>query len=462
MFYISFSKRVVKPGIYALLNLTCWLIVMLGGFVHPSISHALSIGDEIVLISSELNVRRESHIADDNVKDTVERGAEGFIRKAPVKGPTYTWYYIDWKNGVSGWSVEAINGCKTIITTERARQKDELVTHLFNDLRENRNNIKNHPSKTDHDYNDYGCNRSTINEETGKQLYVGGHAGWDVRTLKAWDLKPGEKIADLLPINILFYSLTNGIVILDGRNGKEEDNTAGEIKYNTIAIYDEDAQRTTFYLHASDVHPSIEKGKTVKVGDPLGRQGDAGTPNAFHVHIEVQEGEVEAGDFMRASGGTEDAGTQTIDPIPYLYESIEPDIIEVLHTPIEITDMSPAGNDFGNFINVQRVRIDVDEIQKFFIQARSDDDIESISFVVSNYEHTRHTKNCHWFCESISHSVRYLFRAIGEYNVVATIESKTGKIVTREWLVSVQHNPAAPSICKTASHHTPCELSESV
>ena len=306
MFYISFSKRVVNPGIYALLNLTCWLIVMLGGLMPPSISHALSIGDEIVLKSWKLNVRRESHIADDNVEATLERGAEGFIGDRPVQGPIYTWYYIDWKNGVSGWSVEVIDGCKTIITTERARQKDELVKYLFNDLRENRNNIEYEPSETNHDYNDYGCNRSAINEKTGKQLYIGGHPGWDAQTKDVVDDKNKD---------ITFYSLTAGKVI----RVREIDDEIGYV----LAIYD--GEMTTLYLHARDIWVSTEPpNNIVKVGTPLGIQGDTGNATGVHVHIEVVKGEDE-GRWPFASLGT-DAEAQkknpTIDPIPYLYKSI--------------------------------------------------------------------------------------------------------------------------------------------
>lgn len=321
-------------------------------------------------------------------------------------------------------------------TNESLEMQHDIVANLFKITdREVRNKI-------DYEYNYYGDHCGWIPEGEDEPVYDGGHAGWDVRTLKE------GQVVDPLPVNIRFYSLTNGIVILDGRNGDEEDDTRGEIKYNTIAIYDEDAEKTTFYLHANAIDRSIEKGKIVKVGDPLGWQGDVGSPGAIHVHLEVQEGEVEVGDFMRASAGTKDAGTQTIDPIPYLHESIQPDIVEVLHAPIEIIDMSPAGDDLGNFIRVPRVSIDVDDIQKFFIEARSDDDIESISFVVSNHEGTRHTKNCHWFCKSISHSVRYQFHVAGQYDVIATIESKTGEIITREWLVTVQGNIGAPSLAK--------------
>ena len=298
----------------------------------------------------------------------------------------------------------------------------EIVVALFKITEDEVNN------KIDHKYNYYGDSCDYHRPGEKKCVYQGGHSGWDVRTRKAWE------IADPLPVEIPFYSLTNGIVILDGSNGK--DNTKGEMKYNTIAIYDEDARKTTFYLHASNVDPLLEKGEEVKVGDPLGWQGDTGSKNAFHVHLEVQEGEVEEGDFIRASAGTKDAGTQTIDPIPYLHESIQ---------NIKITGLSPAPNDFDD---VQRIELDVDQQQKFFIRARSDDGIKSISFVVSGHERTRRLGICRRFCWSGSFSIKYRFRVAKEYTVVATIKSETGKVVTREWIVIVQRNPGAPSLAE--------------
>ena len=308
MFYISFSKRVVNPGIYALLNLTCWLIIMLGGLVYPSISHALSIGDEIVLISSELNVRWDSHKppegADDNMKVKVERGAEGFIAEGPVNGPTYTWYYIDWKNGVSGWSVEAINGCKTIITTEKARQKDELSEALFK--------VVSH-DKTNHDYNDFGCSWDG-------DPYIGGHPGWDVQTKEA---------VNHPEIDVPFYSLTQGTVIRVGKiahdfkTGKNyevldllsleaRNRLRATLENNkTIAVYNPINKKTTLYLHARRVF--VSPGDDIFVGNCLGIQGKTGNAFGVHVHIEVRDGEQP----LAAPG---DGSAEP--PILYLYKSI--------------------------------------------------------------------------------------------------------------------------------------------
>ena len=262
-------------------------------------------------------------------------------------------------------------------------------------------------------YNYYGANCDWVVND--KHVYKGGHAGWDVRTLY-------EIEEDPLSINQLFYSLTNGVVILDGRNGEE--NTNGELKFNTIAIYDKDAGKTTFYLHASDVHPSLKKGKAVKIGDPLGWQGDTGSKGAFHVHLEVQKEEAK-----RASAGTKDAGTQTIDPIPYLHESIQ---------NIKIIGLSPT----------PKIQIDVNQRQKFSIRASSDDGIKSISFVVSGYEKTGSLGICRGFCRNGAFSVIYRFTVAKEYTVVATIKSEAGKAVTQEWIVTVRRNPGAPSLAE--------------
>ena len=362
MFYISFSKRAVNPSTYALLNLTCWLIVILGGLVYPSISHALSIGDEIVLKSNALNVRQENRIADGNVQATLVRGVEGVIGDGPVKGPTYTWYYIDWKNGVSGWSVGAINGCTTIITTERARQKDELVTHLFNDLRENRDNIKYHPSDTNHDYNDYGCRWEG-------DPYIGGHTGWDAQT---------KDVVRNKGINVTFYSLTAGEVI----RVREINDATGYV----LAIYD--GEMTTLYLHARDIWVSTND--IVRVGTPLGIQGNTGNATGVHVHIEVVKGEDE-GRWPFASFGTDAEGQKknpTIDPIPYLYKSISA-IDDPLPIPTNLEHgsnvnsvaFSPDGSTIASGSNDDTVRLwDAHTGQRKRTLQGHTDDIHSVAF----------------------------------------------------------------------------------
>ena len=190
------------------------------------------------------------------------------------------------------------------LTDESLKKQREIIVKLFKISEDDV------VRKIDYDYNYYGDSCNFSPKWKDGCAYKGGHAGWDVRTLKELE------IPDPLPVDQPFYSLTNGIVVLDGKNG--ENNTPHETRFNAIAIYDEDNDKTTFYLHASDVHRLLKKGKKVKVGDPLGNQGDTGSPGAIHVHLEVQEGETE-----RASAGTKDNRTPTIDPISYLHESIK-------------------------------------------------------------------------------------------------------------------------------------------
>lgn len=166
-------------------------------------------------------------------------------------------------------------------------------------------------NKTFYEYNYYtwNCTLTRKNKHNGEKkcVYKGGHAGWDVQTRD----RSKEQI---------FYSLTTGIVVMDGKRNKSpgDTDTFDEKNFNAIAVYDEDNDITTFYLHASAVDPSIKKGDKVKVCDPLGKQGDTGSPGAVHVHLEVQVGKAE-----RASAGTKDPGTQTMDPIPHLHKSIQ-------------------------------------------------------------------------------------------------------------------------------------------
>lgn len=188
---------------------------------------------------------------------------------------------------------------------ESIEDQREIVAVLF-DL-----STEEVDKKTFYEYNYYtwSCKLTRKDKHTGKDkcVYKGGHAGWDVQTR--------DRSKDQT-----FYSLTTGIVIMDGKGNKSPDDTdtSDEINFNAIAVYDEDTDKTTFYLHASVVDPSIKKGRKVKVCDSLGKQGETGSPGAVHIHLEVQEGKAK-----RASAGTKDTGTETMDPIPHLYKSIQ-------------------------------------------------------------------------------------------------------------------------------------------
>ena len=185
---------------------------------------------------------------------------------------------------------------------ESIEDQREIIAVLFDLPKEEVEN------KTIYNYNYYtwNCRRPRENKKE-ECLYKGGHAGWDVQTL--------DKSKDQI-----FYSLTTGIVIMDGKGNKspDDEDTSDERNFNAIAIYDEDNDKTTFYLHASVVDPSIKKGRKVKVCDSLGKQGDTGSRGAVHVHLEVQVGEAK-----RTSAGTKDTETETMDPIPHLYKSIQ-------------------------------------------------------------------------------------------------------------------------------------------
>ena len=126
--------------------------------------------------------------------------------------------------------------------------------------------------------------------------------------------------------------------------------------------------------------------------------------------------------------------------------------VKVVQAPIEIKKLSPDPNGVNG---VQRINVNVNTRQKFYIKAKSDDNIKSISFVVSDRRNIllRDKDTCRWFCGTESHSIKYRFREAGQYNVVATVESKAGKTVTRKWIVSVLRNhgrgAAAPSLLQT-------------
>ena len=356
MIHNSFFRRIANPGTHILLNLICCLIAVLAGSLYPSSSYALSQGDEVVIKHEKLNVRSDHHIppppnSDKNVEDTLIYGTKGMIIDGPVHGSTYTWYEIKWETSVTGWSAEVIDGCKTIITTERARQKDEIVAKLFNfDLSEV-------DAKTKHDYNDYECNLDW--EINGKLVYQGGHGGWDVRTRDK-------------SLNQPFYSLTAGELI-----------RAGGDSNNTIAIYDPIKKRTTLYLHASEVLVSVENNPTIKIDQRLGYQGKTGNVTDVHVHIEIRK--LEMGNPSAGAGASQNTPHPTVDPIPYLFQSIN-------------TATDPAANSVTSKTTYEGHRGDVNSVAfspdgRTIASGSDDDDIFLWDTITGQHAQTlkRHT-----------------------------------------------------------------------
>ena len=73
-------------------------------------------------------------------------------------------------------------------------------------------------------------------------------------------------------------SLVNGVVT-----------KAGGDSLNTIAIYDEEHDKTVIYLHAKCV-VDLKVGDTVKVGQVIAQEGSKGANGAVHTHVEVRDG----------------------------------------------------------------------------------------------------------------------------------------------------------------------------
>ncbi len=146
---------------------------------------------------------------------------------------------------------------------------------------------------TNHDYNSY---KARPDLGGGCRGYDGGHSGWDAQT---------QSVAGPVPTkDEPFFSLTTGTVIVAGGNA-----------FNTIAVYDAVANLTTLYAHARRVDVRINQ--TVRVGDQLGIQGNAGLSSdptdREHVHVEVRRGRVP----WQACGAN-----SSIDPFDYLYRSV--------------------------------------------------------------------------------------------------------------------------------------------
>ena len=141
-------------------------------------------------------------------------------------------------------------------------------------------------SGANYKYNLWGSKPAEYYTETECNGYKGGHSGIDMQTKDV----AGDKTADRK-----FYAVSAGTVI-----------AAGSDKYNTIAIYDEEQDITTLYLHAREVNIALES--TVVVGTLLGVQGDTAAP-AEHVHIEVRKG---------YHTGPACGAVDTPNPVPYL------------------------------------------------------------------------------------------------------------------------------------------------
>lgn len=185
--------------------------------------------------------------------------------------------------------------------SELEKRKNALVEKLFA--------IADADLETYHDYADFGAERRGPREYECDG-YIGGYASWRVQTKTV----AGDDTAEEE-----FFSLTVGEVIV-----AEQGEGRG-----IIGVWDEAADRTTFYVSAR--RSFVELGDMVGVGDRLGIQG--GNPNLFGtrnegVQIQVREGKRV---FLTCGRDGNENGLiwpedpdDPIDPIAdsYLYESV--------------------------------------------------------------------------------------------------------------------------------------------
>ena len=273
---------------------------------------ALKVGDHVEVNAPNfpLNIRNSPRITDENIVGKAYDGATGIIVGGPRSRNGFTWWWLCWddspfhKGQREGWSANVSGNSLVKITAPTptpiiVAKKDRIVEVLF-DLSSGQAD-----AKTFHDYNDYGnCPDDWCDKP--KSGYKGGHAGWDVQT---------KSVAGDSTDNELFYSLTSGRVI----KGKEKKDNWG-----TIAVYDSVYDKTTLYLHSRRI--AVSAGQFVNVGDSLGIQGNYGlhpAPNENkdeHVHIEVIIGQRDRS--SNGKGASQSTRSPTIDPVPYLYESI--------------------------------------------------------------------------------------------------------------------------------------------
>ena len=150
--------------------------------------------------------------------------------------------------------------------------------------------------QVEHDFNNYKARRWFA--ATPCDGYEGGHSGYDVIHEDP---------------DAPFYSLTDGKVIKvvhpDPDNKK---------KLSYIAIYNATHKRTVLYLHPSAI--DVEEKDPVKVGTPLGNQGDTGFSTHPHVHLEIRLGEWKNPSCGANPIRPEHRHHPNEDPIPFLYE----------------------------------------------------------------------------------------------------------------------------------------------
>ena len=128
--------------------------------------------------------------------------------------------------------------------------------------------------------------------------YQGGHSGWDAQTLSV----AGSKTA-----NERFYAVSPGVL-----------RRYGSPTFNVIAVWHEPSNTTTIYVHARSLNPNLREGNSVKVGTWLGVQGDRGSADAEHVHIEVRAGEWTIG----SNGADPSLPGPTCNPVEFLWRSV--------------------------------------------------------------------------------------------------------------------------------------------
>ena len=296
---LAVCKWAVKSITYSLLNLSCYVMIVLGILLVPSSSQAFQKGDKVVAQNrgpwGKVIVRLDHWVSDPwaaNIEGRVSNGTRGTIQDGPERGNDLSgnelvWYKVKWRTAdgnLEGWSAEtvSIGDCKVIGLAAVADQRDKIVLKLFDMSRQQ---VADH---TLHDYNGYGCDP---NQTCG---YQGGHSGLDVLSS--------------LTNKKEFRSLTAGELIWDGDDVS-----------NTIAVYDSVTKRTTLYLHASDVLVSLPEDREIRVGKPLGIQGRAGNATGDHVHLEVREGKATLGSCGARIGLPPNGSPRNINPIPYLY-----------------------------------------------------------------------------------------------------------------------------------------------
>jgi hypothetical protein len=123
------------------------------------------------------------------------------------------------------------------------------------------------------------------------------------------------------------FALVGGEVV-EAKNGVERSSNKNWKENGTVAIYNSELNKTFIYWHFDE--GSIDerlKGKTVKPGDFLGKEGNTGLSDGAHTHVEVHQGRLNIN--MAASSAGVPANAQRLNVTQVFQEAVRKGLVKL-------------------------------------------------------------------------------------------------------------------------------------